>query len=708
MLRRPKLIGFSTTPPEWPDENCDILYGMKAMLTAVFLLLSAGAALAQAPPDVAQEAPFYVGVSDAESLRAFVEQRTARADAYLKALLDAQGARTIENTLVPYDRMGMENAGAFSVTRIVARLHPDERMRTTAEELGQALATKIAALALRPDIYSALRAIDLRTADPATKGYVTRELRDLELAGVNKPEDVRARLTRLQSELQAAQQEFSRNLLSGQRRLAASASEIEGLPPDFIAARKPDASGSITLTTDDVDMQVVSSYARNAALRKRHLIERFNVAAPGNVKVLERLLATRYEIATLLGYPMWAEYHARSRMAGDAKTVADFIDRVFAASTPAATREYAELLARKKQDVPDATTLESWDRTYYAELVRRARYSFDSQSVRPYFPYERVRAGVMDVSSRLFGVTFRPAPSLPTWHPSVESYEVLQEGTLIGRLYLDVHPRAQKANSGASVASVRRGARGVHIPEAVLTASVPGGVPGDPGLMTHDQVRTMFHEFGHVIHAIVGGQGRWHGINGIDIEGDVAEAPSTMLEEWIWDAPTLATFARHYQTDQPIPADLVQQMRRAGEFGRGLDAQRQAFLSKVSLSLHDKSQSVVDSTAVVRDVSLKYNNMYPWMDGTYFQAQFTHLANGLYTSSYYTYLWSRVVAKDLFSQFDRANLLAPAVAHRYRDAVLVPGGSKPAADLIGDFLGRPFRFDAYERWLNGEGASATN
>jgi thimet oligopeptidase len=455
-------------------------------------------------------------------------------------------------------------------------------------------------------------------------------------------------------------------------------------------------------------MQVVSAYARNEGLRKRHLLERWTVAAPQNVKVLERLLAIRHGIATQLGYPTWAEYHARPRMARDEKAVAEFIDKVFAASSAAAALEYAELLARKKQEVPDATTLESWDRTYYAEQVRRARYSFDSQSVRPYFPYDRVRSGVMDVSSRLFGVTFKPAPNLPTWHPSVEAYEVFQEGTLIGRLYLDVHPRVQKANSGASVSTVRRGARGVHVPEAVLTASVPGGVPGDPGLMTHDQVRTLFHEFGHVVHAIVGGQGRWNGINGIDIEGDVAEAPSTMLEEWVWDAPTLATFARHYQTNEPIPADLVQQMRRAGEFGRGLDSQRQAFLSKVSLSLHDKSQVVVDSTAVVRDVSLKYNSLYPWVDGAYFQAQFTHLANGNYTSSYYTYLWSRVVAKDLFSQFDRTNLLAPAVARRYRDVVLVPGGSKPAADLIGDFLGRPFSFDAYERWLRGEGASATN
>ena len=679
------------------------------VVTAALAVATAGAALAQAPQaDVAaHEAPFFAGVSDPASLRAIVVQRMARADEQLKALLAVQGTRTVENTLVPYDRMGMEIAGARSLAAVVARLHPDERMRATAEELGQSVATTIAALALRPDIHAALRAIDLRNADPATTRYVTRELRDGELAGVDKPEKVRTRLTELRTELQTAQQDFNRNLLAGQRRIVANASELEGLPADFIAAHKPDTAGSITLTTDDADMQVVSLYARHDGLRKRLTMERWNVAVPENVKVLERLLAIRHEIATLLGYPTWAEYHARPRMAGDAKTVADFIDKLFAAAGPSATREYAELLARKRQDVPGATSIESWDRIYYGEQIRRARYSFDSQSVRPYFPYERVRAGVMDVSSQLFGVTFRSAPGLPTWHPAVESYEVLRGGQLIGRLYLDVHPRAQKANSGASLATANRGARGIHISEAVLTASVPGGTPGDPGLMTHDQVRTMFHEFGHAIHAIVGGQGRWYGINGIDIEGDVAEAPSTMLEEWIWDATTLATFARHYETNQPIPAALVQQMRRAGEFGRGLDAQRQAFLSKVSLSLHDQSTNVRDSTAVVRDVSVKYNNMFPWVDGAAFQAQFTHLANGLYTSSYYTYLWSRVVAKDLFSQFNRANLLAPDVAHRYRDTVLVPGGSKPAADLIGDFLGRPFSFDAYEQWLNGEGSSAT-
>jgi thimet oligopeptidase len=678
------------------------------VLIASSFLSGACVATAQAPqPDAAAQAPFYAGISDSATLRTAVGSCLARADGHLKTLLAIQSARTVNNTLVPYDRMWTEIAAARSLAGIVARLNPDESVRTTAEALGREIAATAAALTLRPEIHAALKGIDLLGSDAVVVRYVARELGDGQLAGVDRPAETRARLAQLREQLQAASQDFNRNLLSGQRRIVASASELGGLPADFIEARKPDPSGSITLTTDDADLAPVLMYASNESLRRRLQMERWTVAVPQNVTVLEQQLSIRHEIATVLGYPTWAEYHAQPRMAGTAKAVADFIDRVFTAAGPAAAREYGELLARKRQDVPDATRLNWWDRAYYGELVRRTRYGFDSQSLRPYFSYGRVQAGVMNVAGVLFEVSFRPAPGVPTWHPDVRVYEVLQRGTLIGRVYLDVHQRPQKANAGASAATVRRGVAGVQIPEVVLIASVPGGVTGEPGLMTHDQVRTLFHEFGHVMHAIVGGQGRWHGLSGIDIEGDVAEAPSTMLEEWIWDARTLATFARHYQTDEPIPASLVQQMRRAGEFGRGLDAQRQAYLSRVSFSLHDGNPIGRDSTGVVRDVWLKYNNLFPWVEGAYLQAQFTHLSNGNYTSAYYTYLWSRVVAKDLFSQFNSENLLATDVARRYRDAVLAPGGAKPAADLIRDFLGRPFGFEAYEKWLNGESGAAT-
>jgi thimet oligopeptidase len=225
----------------------------------------------------------------------------------------------------------------------------------------------------------------------------------------------------------------------------------------------------------------------------------------------------------------------------------------------------------------------------------------------------------------------------------------------------------------------------------------PGGVEGDPGLLTHDDVVTFFHEFGHLIHFLVAGQHQWVGIGGISTEQDFVEAPSQMLEEWTWDPATLASFAKHYQTNEPIPAELVRQMKRASEFGKGLQVRRQMVYAKLSLSIYDRDPKQVDTDEMVKQLTKQYQP-FPFVEGTHFQTAFGHLDG--YSAVYYTYMWSLVIAKDLFSKFDRSNLLAPGVARAYRDTILVPGGSRPAAKLVENFLGRPFGFDAWRAWLN--------
>jgi thimet oligopeptidase len=217
--------------------------------------------------------------------------------------------------------------------------------------------------------------------------------------------------------------------------------------------------------------------------------------------------------------------------------------------------------------------------------------------------------------------------------------------------------------------------------------------------MTHDIVVTCFHEFGHLVHSLIGGRHQWVGIGGTNTEQDFVEAPSQMLEEWMWDAPTLATFAKHYQTGEPIPASLVRQMRRASEFGKALAVRQQMVYAQLSLSIHNRDPKRVDSTAIVKELTTKYLP-YPSVNGTHFQTSFGQLDG--YSAVYYTYMWSLVIAKDMFARFDRANLLAPGVARKYRDDILAAGGSKPAAALLRDFLGRPFDFKAWEAWLNRE------
>jgi len=441
-------------------------------------------------------------------------------------------------------------------------------------------------------------------------------------------------------------------------------------------------------------------YATSSELRRRMMVATYNVAAPENVAVLDRILRARAEIARLLGYRNWAAYDTQVRMAGDEKTVSAFIDRVVTAARPRATRELAALTRRKQQDSP-GSMLTTWDRLYYSELVRRSSYNFDSQVVRPYFPFDRVLDGVLRLTSTIFGITYRQVMDVPVWHPSVRVYEMHDGNRMVGRLYLDLHPRANKTASGATTFTVRGGREGTMLPEVVLAASLPGNQPGDPGLMTHDEVRTLFHEFGHVVHRLSGGHQPWYGLSSIAMERDFTEAPSQMLEEWAWDPKTLATFAKHYQTGEPIPAALVQQMRRASEFGQGIEVEQQMVLARVSLSYHDRDAASVDQNGLWKEIQARTIGI-PFVDGTARQASFSHIGQAGYASTYYTYMWSLVIGKDLFSKFAGRDLTLPGIARKYRETIFLPGSSKTAATLVTEFLGRPFNAMAWEKWLNAE------
>jgi thimet oligopeptidase len=639
-------------------------------------------------------------MTDAASFQRAMEARLAHARSALNDLIRVNGTRTIDNTLRPYDEVLLELDAAGSQAGLIQAVHPDEQLRRAAEEISQKASALATELSLNRGVYDALAALDVKAADPETQYDVQRTLRDFHLAGVDKDEATRARIKQLRDELVLIGQDFDRNIRTDSRTVTVkSAAELDGLPADYIARHKPGTDGTIALTIEYPDSLPVFSYARSEDLRKRMYMEYANRAYPKNMEVLDKMIGRRAELAGLIGYSDWANYITADKMVGNARNASEFIDRIVAASGPKADREYAMVLARKQQDVPGATVVSAWERPYYSELVRKASYDFDSQAVRPYFGFDRVKQGLLDVTSTLFGVTYRPIQGAPVWDRSVETYEMWEGGHLIGRFYLDMHPRPNKYNHAAEF-GIRTGVAGRQIPEAALICNLPGGQPGDPGLMTHDDVVTFFHEFGHLVHALLAGQHRWVGIGGNSTEQDFVEAPSQLLEEWTWDPATLATFAKHYQTNQPIPEPLVKQMRRASEFGKGIQVRQQMVYARLSLSIYDRDpKQVVDTTAMVKDITSRYQRT-PYVEGTHFQTAFGHLDG--YSAVYYTYMWSLVIAKDFFSQFDRAHLLAPAIARKYRDSVLAPGGSKPAAALVRDFLGRPFDFRAWELWLNRE------
>jgi thimet oligopeptidase len=414
-------------------------------------------------------------------------------------------------------------------------------------------------------------------------------------------------------------------------------------------------------------------------------LQRLNIAWPENDAVLLRLLTLRAEHARLLGYANWADYDAEVKMIGDGRAIGGFIDKIADAAADAAQRDKAVLLERLRQDVPDATDIDAADLSYYSELVRKEQFAVDAQLTRTFFAFEKVRQGLLDVTGRLFGLSWQRV-EVPIWHDDVASYDVLRDGVRIGRIHLDLHPREGKYKHAAQF-DLASGVRGRQLPEGVLVCNF------GTGLMEHSEVVTLFHEFGHLIHHVLGGDREWVRFSGVATEWDFVEAPSQMLEEWAWDAAVLATFATN-EAGEVIPADLVDRMRTADDFGKGFHARTQMFYAALSLRIHEKVPA--DLSEIVRETQAQYS-MFPYIDDTHFHCAFGHLDG--YSSGYYTYMWSLVIAKDMFSAFDRADLFAPDVASRYRDRVLARGGSGDAADLVADFLGRPYTFDAYAAWL---------
>lgn len=646
------------------------------------------------------DAPFWTGKPDAAAFEKTMDERLASAQLFLDRLLAVKGKRTIENTLTLYDEILIHLDTAGNQAGLMAIAHPDKSLREAAEKVTQKVSSFGTALSLNRGVYDALSALDLKATDAATRFYVERTLRDFRLSGVDKDEATRARITALRDELVLIGQDFDKNIRSDVRTVTINdVSELDGLPADYISRHKPDASGVITLTTDYPDALPIFTYAKSEDLRKRMYIAYNNRAYPQNIDVLNRLISRRFELANLLGYTTWADYITANKMIGNAKNASDFIDKIVTASEAKAKREYAALLARKQQDVPGSTVVNPWEKSYWSELLRRSDYNFDSQKVRPYFSYSNVKKGVLDVTSTLFGLTFKQVKNAPVWYPDVECWEMFENGKLIGRFYLDMHPREDKFKHAAEFV-VRTGVLNRQIPEATLECNLPGGDASDPGLMEHDDVVTFFHEFGHLLHELLAGRQRWIGIAGISTEQDFVEAPSQMLEEWVWDPKTLATFAKHYKTGEPIPGELVKQMKRASEFGKALGVRRQMIYAKLSLSIYNRDPKLVNTDTMVAELTKKYEP-FPFLEDTHFQTAFGHLDG--YSAVYYTYMWSLVIAKDLFSQFDKSNLLAPGdAALRYRTKILARGGSAPARVLVEDFMGRPIEFKAYEDWLNEE------
>ena len=638
--------------------------------------------------------------ADRDGWLAFVTERPAAAvaliadvDARLAVIAQAEAVDAAE-VVDLWNDADIALHRATSEVYLLSESHPDEDVRAAAEAEVQRLEALGAERLQRRELFAAVAAAEEAAVtaglDDEARRLLSQVLRDFRRGGVDLPDAERERVRELTDRDTELSLEFSRNIRDGRREIRVAPEALAGLPQDFIDEHAPGDDGLVVLTTDYPDLMPVREYATDRATRTALVAAYNDLAWPENDAVLAELLAVRAERAALLGYGDWADYETEPRMIGSGGAIADFLARVDEASIAAAEAEYPLLLERLRQDDPDATEVTIADFFHLLSTLRKERHDVDAQLVRSYFTFDRVLPGLLETTGRLLDVEYVPV-EVATWHPDVHSYDVVRgsgDGAeRLGRIHLDLHPREGKYTHAACF-GLAPGITGRVLPESVLLCNFARGY------MTHDEVVTFFHEFGHLVHAILGGAQRFARFTGVATEWDFVEAPSQLLEEWAWDAGVLASFTAG-PDGEPIPADLVAKMAVADGFGRALEVRRQLGHANVSYHLHvDRPADLQAASEHWYDVTSPVKPLR----GLHSYAGFGHLTG--YGSCYYTYQWSLVIARDLLSAFD-GDLMNTDVATRYRREILEPGGSRDAADLVESFLGRPYGFEAYQEWLSG-------
>ncbi len=629
----------------------------------------------------------------------------------LRALASAPGAAPSPKLVVrKLDEVHLALRNASDFPQLMAVGHPDKAVRDAARACEPKVDALVTRLFLDAELAQVFRRVEELREEQRTTGkkdeltaeearLLEHTLRDFRRNGLSLPPAQQGTLAKLNEELTKLGQDFEANISETTLHLDVAPAALDGLPDAYVAAHRPGPDGKVRITTDYPDYFPFVQYARDrkTALALYELFD--NRAAEKNLPLLDGLLRKRAEKAKLLGYPTWADYVLETRMAKDAKTVARFLgdlEALVAARSQAELVEFRDMRAKlggKKDDpIPPP------DRVYLEDQIRKAKYGVDSREVSKYFEVRAVRAGILEITSRLFGISFEPT-SAPVWHPDVEALLVKDgaTGKVLGRFYFDLYPRADKYKHAAvfSIRETRRmddGERLLPIAAIVCNFPKPGGPA--PALMAHSDVVTFFHEFGHVLHHLLS-QSTLAAFAGTSVSRDFVEAPSQMLEEWAWAKESLALFARHHETGAPLPDALLEKMHAARSFGRALATGRQLFLAALDQRYHTDPPGV-DTTAVLQEVHRRYTP-FAFVKGTHFQATFGHLVG--YDAGYYGYQWALSIARDLFSRFEREGMMNEKTAREYRAAILEPGGSADEASLVARFLGRPSSPEAYKRFL---------
>jgi oligopeptidase A len=565
-------------------------------------------------------------------------------------------------------------------------------------------------------LYNKVKALRASAAYPglseARKQIIENELRDFRLGGAELPEAQKARFLAIQEQLSMLGSKFSDNLLDATNAytwLVEDAAEAAGLPADDLQAAQEAAQAAgktgWLFTLKAPSYLAVMQYAHSRGLRER-LYRAYSARASeldgpdfDNTPLMADILRLRAEEAGLLGFANYAELSLATKMADTPRQVMDFLRELARRARPFAERDLEELRAFAAATL-GISDLQAWDMAYASEQLRQQRYAFSEQEVKQYFPEDVVLPGMFKLVETLFGLSVRPSQA-PVWHESVRFFDILDAaGKLVGQFYVDLYARSSKRGGAWMDDAVtrRRVARGIQTPVAYLNCNFAPPVGGKPALFTHDEVITLFHEFGHGLHHLLT-QVEDLGVSGINgVEWDAVELPSQFMENFCWEWDVLQSMTRHAESGAPLPRALFDKMLAARNFQSGMQTLRQIEFALFDMRLHCEfdpagPKSVLELLDEVRrEVAVLFPPVF-----NRFPNSFSHIFAGGYAAGYYSYKWAEVLSADAYGLFEESGVLNPAVGNQFRSEILAMGGSRPAMKSFVAFRGREPTIDALLR-----------
>ncbi|MBF6599126.1 MAG: Zn-dependent oligopeptidase [Dehalococcoidia bacterium] len=616
-------------------------------------------------------------------------------------------ARTFGSTLVALEAAADHVGQAAGQYAFMAYVAADDALRETAREWEQRLDKYGVELAFREDLYNAVKEFAATPEAGALEGeerrLLDRTLRDYRRNGFGLPRQQREQVQALMNRLVELGTDFRKAIDDWDDGIVVAREELAGMPDRWIAALTTvdeDGTTKYRVSLDYPEIMPFMDNGESEELRRELFLKNQNKGGEGNVAVLEEAIRVRAEIAALLGYESWAAYVIEKRMAKRPEHVERFLVDLQAKLDAKAALDQPALAAAKLAHAGSAE-VHVWDWWFYTNFLLKTEYAVDDFEVAHYFPLDRCIEGLFLVTQELLGIRYERAQDAPVWHEDVQAFDIFEAGGAapFARFYMDLYPRPNKFGHAAAF-PLRTGRLlpdgSYQQPASAIVANFTKPTPDAPSLLRHSEVVTLFHEFGHILHQTLT-RARFAEFAGSSTERDFVEAPSQMLEHWVWDRDVLRRFARHHETDEPLPDALLDAMIRAKNVSSGIASLRQMFFARLDLRLHSAAFDG-DSTRAVRE--LYPVTGFPYPPGTHFQSGFGHLFG--YDAGYYGYLWSRVFGDDMFTRFEAAGVLDRATGVAYRRTILERGGSVDGDVLVRDFLGREPNSDAFLRELGLE------